>query len=200
MGFRREVWDLEAFGLAVFAAVAAYLVDRDALLAAIAAIGVMAVRGMAGVMLHGTHPPPTQRFPGLTESETLVAWYVFRGRGNPAIARRTGWPLSRVARYEARIKQTWKVATREEVVAHVSQILSEPSPHKPESTRPREWMAEFATGLAIIGVGLAILAVPPETVILGGIRDWLGLSLSAAGVVFLLVSTLTYLLENRHRH
>jgi DNA-binding CsgD family transcriptional regulator len=175
--------------------VVTYFVGRDWRLCAIAALGVLAVRVAAGVVLHGTHPPARQRFPGLTQAETQVAWYVFRGRGDPAIARRTGFSLRRVGAAEESILRKWSVRSREEIATHVAQILREPQPHRPDKKQRREWMGEFTTGLAIVGVGVAMLALPSDTVLVGGVRDWLGVALCAAGLVFVLVSTVTYLWE-----
>ena len=191
----RELRDREALALASGAGLVTFLMAGDWRLSAIAAGGVILVRIAAGLALHGTHPPPRKNYPGLSTRESAVAWYVYRGRGDPAIARRTDLTLRQVRESVASIKRKWEVSTREEVASHVAEIEGDlPSPRPPRK-QGREWMVEFALALAVIGIGVTVLAAASDAPVIGGIRDPLGLGLLAAGIVFAAVSTVTYLWE-----
>jgi len=191
----RELRDREALGLAAFAGAVSLWIVGDWRLALMAVVGTLAVRVMAGVVLHGTHPPVLDQFPGLTTEDTRVAWYVYRGRGDPAIARRTGQSLTSVRQSVRRIMKTWQVTTREGIADHVAQIVGDVPPDRPDAKTSREWMTESAWAFGLIAVGIGTLALSPDTAVLGGVRTWLGLCLAATGVIFTVVSTTTYLWE-----
>lgn len=196
----RELRDPEAMALALLAAAASYFMVHAWEMALIALAGTLTVRVMAGIVLHGTHPPPAREtYPDLTPDETAVAWYVYRGRGDPAIARRTGLSLKEVRQAVRRMMRAWQITTREELARHVADLIGEEPPDRAPAKKGREWMGEFGVALGIVAVGLGLLAVSPDTAVLGGVRDWLGLSLMAIGVVFAVVTSATYLWEKRHQ-
>lgn len=195
----RELRDWEAWILAAFAAVALFAPTHNAGTALLAASGVILIRVVAGATLHGTHPPPDSEFPGLTHDETLIAWHVFRGRSDPAISRRTALSLAKVRELETRIKHRWNVSSREEIAECVAQLLETP-PRAPGSLPPvRTLLLDLIAALGVVALGVAVIAVPEETPLIGDIRDPLGLVLIAAGVVIAIVFVVTYLLDRR-RH
>jgi DNA-binding CsgD family transcriptional regulator len=201
MNISRELADRDAVALALLTAVAAYAIAfewADWPLAVIAGVGVIVVRIGAGILLHGTHSIPNDALPGLTDKESDVARYVHRGLGDPAIARRLGISLKRVGGRVNRIQAKWRVSTRSEIAEHVAQILGEP-PQRPAPEKQRwEWIAEVGTGVAIMALGLGSLTLSVDTPLLGGLKDWLGLSLLIGGLIFSVVSTSTYVWERMH--
>ncbi|HZQ49440.1 MAG TPA: hypothetical protein VFB69_03945 [Candidatus Dormibacteraeota bacterium] len=194
----RELLDREAWALALFAAVASALIVHDWQVALIGFVGTLTVRCIAGVVLHGTHPPPRTPFPDLSRLETEVAWYVYRGRGDPAIARRTAVHVDTVDDCIREIKRKWHVKDRAAIARHVADILGEEPVHAGSRKRSREWLGESGWGIGVMAVGVGILAVSPDTAVLGGVRTWLGLGLMAVGLMFVAISTITYLWEKWH--
>jgi len=51
---------------------------------------------------------------------------------------------------------------------------------------------EIGTGVAVMALGLGILTLPPETPLVGGWRDWIGLCLLIGGLLFSTVSIAMY--------
>ncbi len=186
----RELQDREAWALAVFAAAVSAVIVRNVEIAVIAFVGTLGVRCLVGVVLHGTHPPTLYRFPDLSREDTSVAWYVYRGRGDPAIARRTGLALRGVRESVRRVMKIW-LTRREQIADHVADILGEAPVHLAPRKRSREWLGETGWGIGVTAVGIGILALSPDTAVLGGMRTWLGLGLAAGGVIFVAVSTIT---------
>jgi DNA-binding CsgD family transcriptional regulator len=202
MNLTRELWDREAAALAVVTAAVAYFVAHDWggwQVAVAAGVGVIAVRFGAGLLLHGTRRLPDEPLPGLTENESAVARYIHRGLGDPAIARRLGISLKRVEGRVNRIMAKWRVSTRKEIAEHVAQILGEPAERPAPAKQRWEWIAEIGTGIALMALGLGCFALAVDTPILGGSKDWLGLILLIGGLVFCVLSTVTYFWERAQK-
>ena len=127
--------------------------------------------------------------PELTEKESSVASLIHAGYGDPAIAARLGIPLRRIEGRIQRIQTKWRVSTRTEIAQHVAQIRGEP-PELPRTRFKQRWelVAEIGTGVAVMALGLGILTLPPETPLVGGWRDWIGLCLLIGGLLFSTVS------------
>ena len=149
----------------------------------------LVVRIGAGVLLHGTRKIPEGPLPELTEKESSVASLIHAGYGDPAIAARLGIPLRRIEGRIQRIQTKWRVSTRTEIAQHVAQIRGEP-PELPRTRFKQRWelVAEIGTGVAVMALGLGILTLPPETPLVGGWRDWIGLCLLIGGLLFSTVS------------
>jgi DNA-binding CsgD family transcriptional regulator len=191
-----DLRDAEAALLALVGAVAAYAVALDWRVALTAGFGVIAVRIGAGVLLHGTRKIPHDRLPELTDKESAVASMIHLGYGDPAIAARLGVSLKRVERRILSIQAKWRVSTRSEIAQHVAQIRGEPPEHATSRFKQRwELVAEVGTGVAVGGLGVAILALPPDTPVIGSWRAWVGLTLLIVGVLFSLVSITMYAWE-----
>lgn len=196
MNLWRELQDREAALLALLGAGAAYAVAHDWRVVVTATLGVVAVRVGAGVLLHGTRRVPDGPLPGLTDKESSVARLVHAGFGDPAIAMRLGISLNRVEARIRRIHAKWRVSTRGEVVQHVAEVLGEPPQHPSTRIKQRwELVAEVGTGVAVMGLGLGLLALPPDTPVIGDWRDWFGLSLMVGGLVFSVISVAIYTWE-----
>jgi DNA-binding CsgD family transcriptional regulator len=187
--------------LALVAATAAIAVTNDLSnwpVAILAGVGVIAIKLASALVLQGSRGIPDDPLPGLTEKESAVARYLHRGLGDPAIATRLGISLKRVEGRVHRIQAKWRVTSRREIAGQVAQILGEP-PERPAPAKQRwEWIAELGTGIAIMALGLGSLALPVDTPILGNLKDWLGLSLVIAGLIFCGLSTATYFWERSH--
>jgi hypothetical protein len=56
----------------------------------------------------------------------------------------------------------------------------------------RAWIAELGTGVGVIAIGIALLALPRDTPILGRPPAWVGISTLALGILLCLLSTATY--------
>jgi DNA-binding CsgD family transcriptional regulator len=195
----RELEDREAALLALLAAAATYFVARDWRVMLIAAVGTLVVRVGAGLLLHGTRNIPDDPLPGLTDKESAVARLIHRGYGDPAIAVRLGISLRRAEGRVQRIQDKWHVSTRSEIAKHVAEILGEPPVPPPTRFKQRwELIAEVGTGVAVMALGVGVLTLPPGTPVIGDWRDWIGLSLLAAGLVFAVVSIAAYVSEHRH--
>jgi DNA-binding CsgD family transcriptional regulator len=191
-----EVQDREAVLLALVGAAAAYAVARDGRLVLTVALGVLVVRAGAGLLLHGTHKIPFGSLPDLTDNESAVATFIYAGYGDPAIAARLGITVKRVEGRSQRIQAKWRVSTRSEIAHHVAQIRGEPPPERPTPLKQRwELVAEVGTGVAVMALGVAILAVPPDTPLIGDWRDWFGLSVLVAGLLFSAVSLVMFFWE-----
>lgn len=188
-----DLQDAEAALLAAVGAAAAYAVALDWRVAVTAGFGVVAVRLGAGVLLHGTRKIPDDPLPELTDKESAVASLIHAGYGDPAIAARLGISLKRIDGRILRIQDKWHVSTRGEIVHHVAQIRGEPPEH-PTSRFKQRWelIAEIGTGVAVMGLGIAILALPPDTPLVGSWRAWIGLSLLIVGLLFSVVSLTMY--------
>ncbi len=199
MNLASEISDAEAVLLALVAAAAAYLVARDWRVMLIASVGALAVRVGAGLLLHGTRKIPRQPLPGLNDKESSVARLIHSGYGDPAIAMRLGISLSRVEGRVRRIQDKWHVSTRKEIAQHVAEILGEPPEHPTTRFKQRwELIGEVGTGVAVMALGVGVLTLPPDTPVIGDWRDWIGLSLLAAGLLFSVVSMAMYVSEQRH--
>lgn len=193
-----ELQNAEAALLAVVGSGAAYAVVNDWRVALTAGLGVIVVRIGAGVMLHGTRKIPDGPLPDLTDKESSVASLIHAGYGDPAIAARLGISLRRIEGRIQRIQTKWRVATRREIAQHVGQIRGEPPEHPITRLKQRwELIAEVGTGVAIMALGLGILTLSPETPVIGGWRDWIGLSLLMGGLLYSLVSIAVYSFERR---
>jgi DNA-binding CsgD family transcriptional regulator len=188
-----DLQDADAAVLALVGAAAAYAVARDWRVALTAGLGVLVVRIGAGVLLHGTRKIPEGPLPELTEKESSVASLIHAGYGDPAIAARLGIPLRRIEGRIQRIQTKWRVSTRSEIAQHVAQIRGEP-PELPRTRVKQRWelVAEIGTGVAVMALGLGILTLPPETPLVGGWRDWIGLCLLIGGLLFSTVSIAMY--------
>jgi DNA-binding CsgD family transcriptional regulator len=188
--------DADAAALALVGAAAAYAVDRDWRVALTAGLGVLVVRIGAGVLLHGTRKIPVGPLPELTENESSVASLIHAGYGDPAIAARLGIPLRRIEGRIQRIQAKWRISTRTEIAQHVAQIRGEP-PELPRNRFKQRWelVAEIGTGVAVMALGLGVLTLPPDTPVIGGWRDWIGLSLLFGGLLFSTVSVALYFWE-----
>jgi DNA-binding CsgD family transcriptional regulator len=184
-----DLQDADAAVLGLVGAAAAYAVARDWRVALTAGLGVLVVRIGAGVLLHGTRKIPEGPLPELTEKESSVASLIHAGYGDPAIAARLGIPLRRIEGRIQRIQTKWRVSTRTEIAQHVAQIRGEP-PELPRTRFKQRWelVAEIGTGVAVMALGLGILTLPPETPLVGGWRDWIGLCLLIGGLLFSTVS------------
>jgi DNA-binding CsgD family transcriptional regulator len=188
-----DLQDADAAVLGLVGAAAAYAVARDWRVALTAGLGVLVVRIGAGVLLHGTRKIPEGPLPELTEKESSVASLIHAGYGDPAIAARLGIPLRRIEGRIQRIQTKWRVSTRTEIAQHVAQIRGEP-PELPRTRFKQRWelVAEIGTGVAVMALGLGILTLPPETPLVGGWRDWIGLCLLIGGLLFSTVSIAMY--------
>ncbi len=188
-----DLQDADAAVLALVGASAAYAVARDWRVALTAGLAVLVVRIGAGVLLHGTRKIPEGPLPELTEKESSVASLIHAGYGDPAIAARLGIPLKRIEGRIQRIQTKWRVSTRTEIAQHVAQIRGEP-PELPRTRVKQRWelVAEIGTGVAVMALGLGILTLPPETPLVGGWRDWIGLCLLIGGLLFSTVSIAMY--------
>jgi DNA-binding CsgD family transcriptional regulator len=195
VGLVGEVQDRETVLLALIGAGAAYAVAGDLRLVLTVAVGVLAVKAGAGVLLHGTHKIPFADLPDLTSNESAVATLIHWGYGDPAIAARLGITVRRVEGRIQRIQAKWRVSTRSEIVQHVAQIRGEPPEHPRGPKQRWELVAEIGTGVAVVALGVAVLALPPDTPLIGGWRDWIGLSVVVAGFLFGAVSLATFFSE-----
>jgi len=61
--------------------------------------------------------------------------------------------------------------------------------------RVRAWIAELGTGVGVVAVGIALLAVPQKTPLIGGLPTWMGLGIFFLRVLLILVSTGTFIYE-----
>lgn len=194
-----ELQDAEAALLALVGAGAAYAVAHDWRVALTAGIGVLVVRIGAGMLLHGIRKIPQGPLPDLTDKESSVASLIHAGYGNPAIAARLGIPLRRIEGRIQRIQTKWRVSTRQEIAQHVAQIRGEPPEHPTTRFKQRwELIAEVGTGVAVVALGLGMLTLPPDTPLIGGWREWFGLSLVIGGFLYSAVSIAMYSWERGH--
>ena len=114
---------------------------------------------------------------------------------------RQGWafPLRRIEGRIQRIQTKWRVSTRQEIAQHVAQIRGEPPEHPTTRFKQRwELIAEVGTGVAVMALGLGMLTLPPDTPLIGGWREWLGLSLVIGGFLYGAVSIAMYAWERGH--
>jgi hypothetical protein len=61
--------------------------------------------------------------------------------------------------------------------------------------RVRAWIAELGTGVGVVAVGIALLALPQKTPLIGGLPTWVGLGIFFLGLFLILVSTGTFIYE-----
>jgi hypothetical protein len=129
----------------------------------------------------------------------LVARLVHAGFGDPAIAVRVGISLKGVELRIGRIQAKWRVSTRLEVAQHVAEISGEPPGHPATRIKQRwELVAEVGNGVAVMALGLGLLALPPDTPLIGDWRDWFGLTLMVGGLMFSVISVVIYEWEHTH--
>jgi DNA-binding CsgD family transcriptional regulator len=188
-----DLRDAEAALLALVGAGAAYAIALDWRVALTAGFGVLAVRIGADMLLHGTRKISDGPLPDLTDKESAVANLIYAGYGDPAIAALLGISLKRIEARIIHIQTKWRVSTRNEIIQHVAQIRGEPPEHPRTRVKQRwELVAEIGTGVAVMALGLGILTLPPETPLVGGWRDWIGLCLLIGGLLFSTVSIAMY--------
>jgi len=187
-----ELRDGAAWLIALLATLAAYAVTKDWRAAAGAGLGTLAVRIVAGVSLSGPDTIPNRRLPGLTTSQSRVAYRIHRNLGDPAIARDLRISIPRVQAHVAGIMERWRVDSREGISAQVGQILRL---IRRRPTERWEWIAELGAGIAVMALGVGVMALPPDTPIVGPDHDVIGMVFVIAGLVFGAVSTFGYYRE-----
>jgi DNA-binding CsgD family transcriptional regulator len=193
----RELRDPEAWLIALLGMSAAYAVTHDWRAAFGAGLGTLAVRVGVGISFRNRGGIPSTRLPGLTDTDSSVAYCIQRNLSDPAIARILNITLPRVQSRVQRIQRIWGLQSRAQIAAAVNLI-----PPVPVADRPKErweWIAELGAGIAVMALGVALMTLPPDTPLIGPSHDAIGLVLTIGGLVFGAVSTFLFYTDKTPR-